>query len=939
MLAFARLLSSRTFAAVVVVVTLGLAAVMGRYAARLPQDDDVLAFIPEREAAQFRAVGARFGALDVVLVGVEADDVFDADFLARLKSATRALGQTEGVAQALSLASLEDVVDNEEKGGVSIAYLVTEPPTSDAEREALRRRVLSRETAVGNVVAADGKAVLIICFLVGGTDTKAALERIKSVVEPTFARERRHYGGAPAVSSWVLGTTQRDLSRLGPFVGLAIVLVTFLTVRSALRGFVALAATGSSISITVGLMTLLGIKANLVVGTLPILLLALGIGLPMAMLVERGGPEAVLARSGRGVLGAGALTAVGLASCFASVLPPMVVFGRMGALGMLVLTAVTFVFVPAALALLPRREAKAPSRRLTGALVEALARHPLPLVAVPLGALALGLALLGRVDTRVDSEAVFGPGSPPILAEELLRTRFGGSQFVQVELAGDMRDADVLREVEHLADRLALLPDVAGVQHVGMVLSTIGQAMSGDYRVPDASDKVATLYTFLEGKQAVRQLVTDDRRHALLQVKLAVDRAGDVERALSSVERVVREWQPGRFRVARPGEPGYAEGEARARARKREHVRALLKARGARFDDARLSAALEPKPSGEGAAGPTLIAAVTKFLKSDECTAELAEGVDVSAVAKGLAALSPSGDDLQSRIDKVLADAGDKESALNAKALARALRDLLRREGARDRAEQLVRDAGIGLPEGEAAPRLLGALGGALGDPSTTVVVPGEGPLSLEAVVTGQPVLNRAMGEGVRASHQRSAVTALALVLAVGLGLFRSAKRALALTALGGASYLGLVGGATLFGVRMDLGTTMLPALCIGAAGSFGAQLFGLLPGEASSPRALGDAVGPGVRAVLGNALAVAAGMGCFLLAESKPLRSLGGLTAAALVGSALLVLAALPALGLSRPSATAGAGATRGRSNDAANDAANDRSHGDGDPEPRDGE
>ena len=67
---------------------------------------------------------------------------------------------------------------------------------------------------------------------------------------------------------------------------------------------------------------------------------------------------------------------------------------------------------------------------------------------------ALGLVFTARVDTSMDQQTFFSEGSPPDLAEKFLRRQFGGSQFIQLHVKGDMDDPCVLRELRGVADEI-----------------------------------------------------------------------------------------------------------------------------------------------------------------------------------------------------------------------------------------------------------------------------------------------------------------------------------------------------------------------------------------------------------------------------------------------------------------------------------------------------
>src|SRR5208337_3408026 len=121
-----------------------------------------------------------------------------------------------------------------------------------------------------------------------------------------------------------------------------------------------------------------------------------------------------------------------------------------------------------------------------------------------------------------------------------------------------------------MADRIAVLPHVSSVNHVGAVIAKINEAMEGDERIPDTTAKVKQLYGFLAGKRAVWQLVTDDRAHALVHVKVDTDRAADLEVVLAEVEAVVAA-VPTRIQVAEVKGPRHDEAE--------KHVESLVLAR------------------------------------------------------------------------------------------------------------------------------------------------------------------------------------------------------------------------------------------------------------------------------------------------------------------------------------------------------------------------
>lgn len=159
----ARWVSNRTIAwGIVLVVALGTAASLLQLR-QLKNEDDVLAFLPQDnpDVGLFYDINKRFGGLDLALVGLEVADPFDPEFLRKLQRLTQSLKDSGGLDHVLSLANVVDFTPDRERGGVITAPLVQHLPESPEQRAALREKVMSRDHVVGNLISADGQAVLI----------------------------------------------------------------------------------------------------------------------------------------------------------------------------------------------------------------------------------------------------------------------------------------------------------------------------------------------------------------------------------------------------------------------------------------------------------------------------------------------------------------------------------------------------------------------------------------------------------------------------------------------------------------------------------------------------------------------------------------------------------------------------------------------------------
>lgn len=921
--ALARLLCRKSVAWFVVLTTLAVAALCGWQARRVDQDDDVLKFLPRGNAdiARFQEINRRFGGLDVALVGMEVDDPFAPEFLGKLRTLTKALNEEPLVAYSLSLTSVEDFTL--EKGGARVDHLVGDLPKDDAEKAALREKVMSRDHIVGNLISADGRSILVYNFGKPGTSPRELSSAVRARVRETFPEAHVYWGGAPFVSTYIYDVTQLDMRRLTPWAILVKLVIVLFVFRSAVGVLLTIASAGIGIVIAQGLMGVTGIPANVVLGSLPVILFALGSAYVTHVLVEyfevrasRDVEEALvttLRHVGPPVIGAGLITAAGLFSFCAMDIGPLREFGLFAGVGILTALVLSVTFVPAVLALSGAQARKLGGERpkaWIGAFAARMATHARP-VALGLAVVAVVFgALASKVDARMENSAFFAKDSPPAQAERFLKERFGGSQFIQVAVDGDMNDADVLRELQRVADEIALLPHVSSVTHVGQVLALSAAAMVGERRIPPTTAQVLPLYRFLAGRPSVRQLVAEELRpdgaerpHAVLLVKIDTDEHQAVGDLLARIERLVAERAITSYR--RIGSDASAEDvalrTARIRAVVTAQLRAVLHAFGVAAPDAAAfpDALAKPAPKPDAAAAEARLA---KLLAKGE--AEIA--ADAEPIARAVVKLGPTPDEeeLIEAVAKAMdEDPRSEEIEDTADSIRGAVDQAWRPEIAGARARELFASLGVASPEGAKGERLEARIAEILRDlENTSALVDAKGGKAdgtIAYTVSGTPVLNRGLSQSVASNQWKSLAVSLGLVLLIMVGLYRSISAGLLAIAPTAVTLLIVYGSMRLLGLHLEVGTSMLASLIIGAGVDYGVHLlagYRAEPGEGLADAARHAASHSGL-ASFSNAVMVSAGFFVLTLGEARPLKTVGGLTGAAMLVAALATFVVVPAL------------------------------------------
>jgi hypothetical protein len=927
----ARLLVQKSIAWAVVAAVLVLAVASVVFARRVQQDDDLLAFLP-RENADVRVfydVNRRFGGLETALVGIQTKDPLAPEFLRRLQAVTKRLNQTEGVAFGMSLTNIDDFTADPEKGGITTGYLIpASPPEGAAERAALREKVMSRAQVVGNLIAEDGQAVLIYAFPAYGADAKVVAKRVRAAVEEAFPDEAKFWGGTSFISGYIYDVSQRDIRKLAPWAAGIILLITLLAFRDAIGTVLALASTGLAIVVTFGLMGALGVTANVVIGSMPVVLFALGSAFSVPILLryyalahEHGSEEGLvrtLVSTGPTVLAGGLTSIAALLSLLVMNIAPMRTFGLFTAFGLFVALTLALTFIPAVIRLVGLK-GRAPSdgalRALLVALTTGVARHR-AVVGAALAVLAVAGAFGAmKVQARMDNAAFYSKGSPPDQAEAFLRDHFGGAQFFQLEVEGDLTEPGVLREVRGLADRVALLPHVTSTNNVSEIMATIDEAMEGSARVPDTAAQVKLLYGFLEGKRAVSQLASDDRRHALIHIKVDAETVGDLEALLAQVEQLVKERPIDGYAIVDAAGPRKVEAAARLRAMVATRLAALARRDGVPMGPVEIEA-VKKQLEAPGAVDTTgAEAAILAFLRSEEFIGDLPT-TPPDAAARVAAALArigahPAKDAVAAALGEAIARPVSDAAVIDLVAsVARPLQSILAHQAAASGATRLIAAAHLAVPAGAKGARFASAASSTLMDLDAPTVLlptpagaPADGP-RIGVQITGLPVMNRGLSQSVAVNQQKSIAFALVLVVALMSILYRSIASGLLAASPVLLTLLLVYGAMGALGIPLEIGTSMLASLITGAGVNYAAHLLAAWRAPeggddlAAAAAAAAKLSGP---AIATNALMVCAGFLVLTQGEAKPLQSVGGLTAAAMLTAALATFVALPVLARKR--------------------------------------
>lgn len=872
----------------------------------LEHDDDVLAFLPpdHPDVVTFGDVADRFGMLEVGLVGLQrgGDDLLVPAATEAVRELGVSVSELPGVRLVLSYPDLPDPrVEGE--------TLVVEPlvPKGTAEPDDIRTRVLGNHNAVGNLVSRDGTAAVLLVYLLPTDDPSARadnLQGIRSLVEERWDGES-HFGGGPFAQSTAALSSRDDIERLSPAVIGVLVVASALLLGSLSGAALNLVVTALGVGLVVGAHGRFGEPLTIVSSTTPVMMVALGGAFGMHIIagfqrqvgtsVERA--SATVRELLVPVVLSGITTATAFFALLAMPQVPMQRFGVVAGVGVLLLLLLALFVLPALLSLLPARALPTKTD----------ARRGMPFVPPPwvLAGLSIaGVALCATLAPDPDTRNVFDKDSEPGRADAFLSENFGGSQFVQIAIEGDLQEPAVLRTIRGVTESLAAMDGIAEVRSLLDPVSMLTEGFGGRYGVPSTPGRARRVVSNLADQAPMAQLMTPDQKGAIVHIKLEPASSEEMQATTDRIRAVVDAARErlvgGEVRVALASVPDVASARREV---VRSRVERLL---GAPFDEARL-AKLQSVDAADPALSKELVAARTRAFGTDEVIEPLEAAEYESVPLEAL--VSKRGKELEAVLRKHLPTlvASDPEGVtFVSEQLGQWVDELLERYRVTAACTSLglegahppTPEDGTETPEptgfeeeNTAPPKPVGPCGelltilSELQDEEWTAPA-GIAPdavarsLPVSLAVTGQPVIGQAFAESVYESLGVSTLVslgALALTLLLA-GHIRALVPAVWTLAITG-------GTLALLGHPISIGTSMVSCIALGAGVDFAIHLGVRARAEGGDGQAAVDALG-GV--VLMTGVQLAAAFVVLMASRMPPLRDFGvGLAIGLLVAAA----------------------------------------------------
>ncbi len=514
-------------------------------------------------AVQFeQALRERFPHDQVIVAMFEPPDPYADDFIAAMEEVADALQRHPMVDRVISAVTADQIRGSEDGFVVEpLLTLDTVAGLSSAER---RERVLADRFAPGLLVSHDGAALALIL-----RPKKLENSYQRHALEQTFVRAVEDGGLLPHMSA-LSGIIPLEVAQLRSMIrdsvmfipatlalGLGLIAWLFRRWLAVLTAALTIAAT---VNTTVALLILSGQPYTMISAILPPLISALTVALlihwfsALTHAASRGfrGRERVdraMDMIAKPAFYTALTTAAGLVSLAFSPTRPVMAFGAVAAVGMMVLCAVVLLLLPPIFARWDKKEWAARGAGIHGfdTMVNALRRigmrRPLWVLGLATVLLVLCAIQIPRIAVETDLFRFFKPDHPITVSTERIQERLSGVTTLELVLDAQERDAfkdpqrlahlqELQRWVETLpeVDRAISMADLMEQMHWGF-----HEEDPAYQRLPDDPALISQYLLIYDGAD-LHELVDRDFQRARIVLNLDVHGARAINEVIARIE-------------------------------------------------------------------------------------------------------------------------------------------------------------------------------------------------------------------------------------------------------------------------------------------------------------------------------------------------------------------------------------------------------------------
>ncbi len=585
-----------------VLLILAITMILGYYLKDLKIDNDVTNMLEDDNPTKIaqKMIDKEFGAAEMLMIGLVTDNIFEAEFLTKVKKLSKNLKKLKiesnpftdpetgeirikkkkCIASVTSLSTMKHIEGSEY--GMEVSPLMKKVPKNNAEMDLLKERVFSWDFYIDNIVSADSKATLIAVEYKNNLAHEEIIKMAESVRNAVYQAEfdsnvEIYIAGQPFASAMITKDMSKDLGLMLPAVFGIVIIFLLIAMRNVPNVILIVVTIAVSVTWTTGLMGIFGIPMNLTTSAIPVLLVAIGSAYSIHIVNHysderakgKNAEEAVensMTIVGISVFGAALTTMAGFMSLGTSSIVPVREFGLFTGVGTGVAFIVSVIFVPALLLVFDnilkrgfkKKEEKKGKTSLDLvpsyiSLTQKMTKNHKVVFSLSIIIVIIASAFASQLRPDLNLINYFKKHSEVRQADIFLCERFGGTttSVIALESGRDdyFKEPEVLRKLDSLKQHMGKDPVVGMVLSLAEPIKRMNYAMNGNQKaydaIPETKEHVSQYLLLNSDPEALEGMVTSDFSKARILILLKDGSSFTIKRVNAELNNWLKKEMPG----------------------------------------------------------------------------------------------------------------------------------------------------------------------------------------------------------------------------------------------------------------------------------------------------------------------------------------------------------------------------------------------------------
>ncbi len=357
----------RLVLAVIIIIALPL----GYFSTQIGLNNNVEVFFNDDDPSIiiYKNFQKKYGNEEMVLLLFKDDNIFSNEVIEIIRKISTMAKKTRGIQRVLSITEHKEAVTHNDS--LTFKKIMPEGHIGKQKLKTIREKILNDKALQQRIISKDGTTTAIMVEL---KQTKNAQQKAELMIKIRDSAKKiggdrinLHFCGGPYYEAEVDVIVEKDLSTVSPLMGLMILIIALIMLKSAWLTLLCMCNLGVILMISVGFFAFCGETMNMVTNMLPSILMAIAIADSIHLLdhykdaFKRNGNDHIGAVSSAAkavwlpCLFTSLTTAVGFLSFVTSSIRPPKVLGIYTAIGVMFAFFMSVFYLPAILVFFRKR--------------------------------------------------------------------------------------------------------------------------------------------------------------------------------------------------------------------------------------------------------------------------------------------------------------------------------------------------------------------------------------------------------------------------------------------------------------------------------------------------------------------------------------------------------------------------------------------------------